>query len=156
MTYEHPLTDPETRKLIIESNRKIVQEYESIVINRNPRSPSREEELAYWSAKNLLDTHECLEATQRGVSLEEMAKLLEAANRSHLKRAEAHWEGLHYVHEQTYQAALDSGNVQRDLLEKLHARVLLSHSKMEKLEQRLHGKNANQYGHVGQVAPKKS
>jgi len=144
MIDKNELANQSSKNLIIELSGQVVEEYESLVKNRNPRIPTREEELAYWNAKNLLDMHACLDATKQGTNLEEMAKLLAAVNDSHLKRAEVYWDGLHYVHEDGYHRALGSGTSSQQLAD-LYKKVRLSHEKMEKLEKRLHGKAANHY-----------
>ncbi len=144
MTDEN-LADPSSKCLVMELNMQLVEKYESLVIQGTPRRPTREEELAYWNAKNLLDLHACLDATKKGVSLEDMATLLAEVNQSHLKRAEVYWDVLHYVHEDGYHRALEAGALNQQLAD-LYKKVRLSHEKMEKVEKRLHGGAANHYG----------
>ena len=136
--------------------REIVRTYEPLVLfKQGGRTPTREEELAYWGARNLLEAHACLDATKNGAGLGDIAKLLESAEDSHLRRAEVYWEILHYAHEDAYHRALQE-RVPADQLAELYRKVTLSHTKMEKLEKRLHGTHANSYGHVGQPPTKTS
>jgi hypothetical protein len=145
------MTDQPIREnLALELNRRIVETYE-LIAQDGTRFPTREEELSYWSARNALDVHACLEATKTEAPLEEIDGLLAAVAESHQKMAEFYWENVHYVHEDLYNRALQA-RVSAGQLRAFRQKVRFSHGKMERLERRIHGSGANHYGHVGQSA----